>query len=90
MASLRDNLFAPDAFEAMAPLYAKMQKQRRSFENFGKNEDPKVHAMVLKAQQGVLTHVLHKNTLTRISDTEMYGNNYPLETMMADLTDAIF
>lgn len=90
MSSLRDNLFAPDAFDGMEPLYANMQKQRRSFENFGKNEDPKVHAMVLKAQKGVLTHILHKNTLTRISDTQLYGNDYPLETVFADLTDAVF
>lgn len=90
MSSLRENVFAPDAFDGMEPLYANMQKQRRSFDSFGKNEDPKVHAMVLKAQQGVLKHVLHKNTLTRISDTELYGNDYPLETVIADLTDAIF
>lgn len=90
MASLRDNLFAPNAYDAMAPLYSNMQRQRRSFNNFGKNEDPKVHDMVLKAQRSVLSHILHKNTLTRISDTELYGNDYPLEMVFADLTDAMF
>ena len=90
MASLRDNVFAPDAFDGMQPLYNKMQKQRRSFENFGKNDDPKVHAMVLKAQKRVLSHILHKNTLTRISDSQLYGNEYPLEAVFGDLTAAIF
>lgn len=90
MSSLRDNLFAPNAFDGMQPLYDQMQKQRRDFENFGKNEDPKVHEMVLKAQQGVLAHVMHKNTVERIVDTALYGNDYPLEVVFADLTDAIF
>lgn len=90
MSSLRENVFAPGAYDEMQPLYTKMQRQRRSFENFGKNEDPKIHAMVLSAQNAVLAHVLHQNTLARISDTELYGNDYPLETVFTDLTDAIF
>ncbi|WP_425325600.1 zinc-dependent metalloprotease [Planctobacterium marinum] len=90
MSSLRDNLFAPDAFDGMQPLYDLMQKQRRSFNNFGKNEDPRIHEMVLKAQQAVLSHIMHKNTVERIVDTELYGNEYPLEVVFADLTDAIF
>lgn len=90
MESLADNLFAPNAFDAMNDLYSLMQKQRRSFNGFGKNEDPKVHDMVLKAQSGVLAHVMHPNVTKRIVDTALYGNSYTLEEVMSDLTDAIF
>ncbi|XOV78267.1 MAG: zinc-dependent metalloprotease [Aestuariibacter sp.] len=90
LASLADNIFSPDAYDSMGDLYALMQKQRRSFNGFGKNEDPKVHDMVLKAQTGVLTHIMHPNVTKRIVDTALYGNTYTLEEMMSDLTDAIF
>lgn len=90
MRTLSTYLFAADAIDSMTPLYAYLQKQRRSFDGFGKNEDPKIHAMLLKAQKGVLNHILHKNTLQRISDSSMYGNEYKLEQVVSDLTDAIF
>ena len=33
---------------------------------------------------------MHPNTLQRISDSEMYGNQYTLATFMSDLKEAIF
>ncbi|MBE1298874.1 MAG: DUF5117 domain-containing protein [Alteromonadaceae bacterium] len=90
MKTLSDYVFAPDAYEAMNDVYPLMQRQRRSFNMFGQNEDPKIHDMVLKAQGGVLAHVLHPNVLKRITDTSLYGNKYTLDKVMSDLTTAIF
>ena len=90
MAALAEYLFAPDAVDHMQPLYAYLQKQRRGFASFGDNEDPKLHDMLLAAQQGVLDHLLHVNVLRRISDSALYGNTYALEQVLADLTDAVF
>jgi len=53
-------------------------------------EDPKIHQQVLTYQQNVLSHVLHYNTLQRITDSELYGNEYSLSTFMTDLNSAVF
>lgn len=90
MQTLRDYVFSPGVIAEMQPVFSYLQKQRRSFANFGKNEDPKLHEMVLKMQQGVLSHLLHPAVLQRIVDTSLYGNEYPIESVMGDLTDAIF
>ncbi|WP_105188695.1 zinc-dependent metalloprotease [Pseudoalteromonas sp. T1lg48] len=90
MQVLADKVFAPDVLKDMQPLYNYLQQQRRGFNHYGKNEDPKAHAMILTMQQGVLNQLLHKNVLQRISDSSLYGNEYDLSTMMQDLTAAIF
>ena len=41
-------------------------------------------------QKNVLKHILHPNTLQRITDSELYGNKYTLSTFMTDLNSAIF
>ena len=56
----------------------------------GKNEDPKLHDMILNSQKGVLSHLLHRNVLKRMTDSALYGNEYDLNTFMTDLTFAIF
>ena len=88
MAALSNYVFAPNAFEAPADLYNYLARQRRGFDY--SNEDPKIHDQVLNYQKNVLNHVLHPNTLQRITDSELYGNEYSLANMMTDLTDAIF
>ena len=90
MQVLADKVFAPNVLKDMQPLYSYLQQQRRGFNHYGKNEDPKAHAMILTMQQGVLNQLLHKNVLQRISDSSLYGNEYDLSTMMQDLTAAIF
>lgn len=90
MQTLSEYVFAPDAIENMEPLFAYLQRQRRGFDHFGKNEDPKPHKMLLGAQKNVLKHVLHPSVLMRLSDTALYGNEYSVEQMMAELSDAIF
>ncbi len=90
MAGLADHLFAPDAFSASAGLYSHLQEQRRLWNFRNETEDPKVHEWLLALQRGVLAHLLHPTVMTRITDSRLFGNEYPLADFMADLTDAIF
>ena len=83
-------VFAPDVLQNMQPLYSYLQLQRRGFNHFGKNEDPKAHQMILGMQKSVLAQLLHPAVLLRISDTALYGNEYSLTQFMEDLTASIF
>ncbi len=89
MAALSKYVFAPNAFDAPNDLYNYLAMQRRGF-NFRLPEDPKIHNQVLGYQKNILKHLLHYNTLQRISDSELYGNEYSLSSMMTDLNNAIF
>lgn len=87
--TLERYIFSPTAFQAPAELYNYLARQRRGF-NFSSNtEDPKIHDMVLGYQSRVLAHLLHPNTLQRIIDTSLYGNQYELVEFMNDLKRAI-
>ena len=90
MDALSTYLFAPDAFELSEDLLAALQPQRRGFDFLPTTEDPKVHARVLAIQRGTLAHLLHPNVLERVTDSRLYGNEYVLADVMADLTDAVF
>jgi len=90
MQALTEHVFASDTLASMQPLYNYMQHQRRGFNHYPKNEDPKAHDMILNMQKSVLDQLLHKNVLKRISDTSLYGNDYTLTQVLADLTSAIF
>ncbi|TCI90647.1 zinc-dependent metalloprotease [Tenacibaculum sp. M341] len=90
MNALKTYIFAPNAFKAPADLYNFLANQRRGYNFFAGPEDPKIHAQVLSYQKRVLNHILHMNTLQRISDSELYGNKYKLSEFMTDLNNAIF
>jgi len=90
MATLSTYIFAPTAFDFSNELYVYLQAQRRGFGFFAKSEDPKIHEQILMIQKGVLEHLLHENTLERIVDAELYGNEYKLSTVLTDLTNAVF
>ena len=90
MAILAEYVFAPNVLQSMQPLYNFMQQQRRGFNHYGKNEDPKPHKMILGMQKSVLAQLLHPAVLLRISDTALYGNEYSLTQFMEDLTASIF
>jgi predicted Zn-dependent protease len=90
MDALSKYIFAPDAFDAPADLYNYLAMQRRGFNFFSNTEDPKIHDQVLAYQNNVLNHILHPNTLQRITDSGLYGNEYSLTSFMTDLNDAIF
>ena len=83
-------LLAPNAFEVPEGLYNYLAQQRRGFNFFSGPEDPKIHDRVLGIQGSVLAHLVHPNTLKRMTDARLYGNEYSLAEMMEDLTDAVF
>ncbi len=87
---LTRRLFAPDAFAMPDGLYNRLAMQRRGFGFFSQSEDPKIHERYLNAQRSILAHLLHPVTMQRISDATLYGSEYPLSEMMADLTTAVF
>lgn len=90
MNALNKHLFAPNAFDLPNELFNYLQLQRRGFGFFANSEDPKVHSQLLSIQKNVLSHLLHPSTTQRIVDSELYGNEYSLSTMMTDLNSAIF
>ncbi len=90
MNALSKYAFSPIAFDTPNNLYNYLAKQRRGFNFHSKTEDPKIHKQVLSYQTKVLAHILHPNTLQRISDSELYGNKYSLSAFMSDLNKAIF
>ncbi|MCC6818238.1 MAG: zinc-dependent metalloprotease [Bacteroidia bacterium] len=91
MKALAELVFAPNAMEIPAELMPYLQMQRRGFNFFASGEDPKIHDRILNVQNMVLVHLLHPNTLQRISDSKLYGGNkYELSEMFKDLSNAIF
>ncbi|WP_178985064.1 zinc-dependent metalloprotease [Winogradskyella helgolandensis] len=90
MKALTTYAFAPTAFNAPSDLYNDLAMQRRGFGFMRGTEDPKIHQQVLTYQKNVISHVLHYNTLQRITDSELYGNEYTLSQFMTDLNSAIF
>ncbi|QNM87023.1 zinc-dependent metalloprotease [Polaribacter pectinis] len=90
MNALEKYVFAPDAFNAPADVYNYLARQRRGYNFFSGTEDPKIHEQVLSYQTRILAHIMHPNTLQRISNSELYGNEYKLSTYMTDLNNAMF
>lgn len=91
MKALTDLVFAPSAMEIPNDLLPYLQQQRRGFNFFASGEDPKIHDRVLNIQNMVLQHILHPNTLQRMTDSKLYGGNkYELSEMFKDLSNAIF
>jgi hypothetical protein len=82
--------FAPVAFTVQADLYNYLQVQRRGFNFFGNNEDPKIHSRILNYQGIIMAHLLNETTLRRLTDSKLYGNKYSVLEMMGDLTKACF
>ena len=87
MTLLNNYVFAPDAFKIPEKIYGHLQWQRRGWSG---TKDPKIHDMVLNMQKGVLSQLLHANVLKRISDTQLYGNEYGINEVLSDLTTACF
>ncbi|MFD2203648.1 zinc-dependent metalloprotease [Shivajiella indica] len=88
--ALNKYMFAPNAYEIPDDLVNYLSRQRRGFDFFSGPEDPKIHQRVLNSQKNVLAHLTHPNTLQRMVDSELYGNQYNVATFMNDLTKAIF
>ncbi len=87
---LSKQVFAPDAFRLSPELLQMTAPQRRSFDHYGKTEDPKIHDAVLTVQKSVLDHLLNPVVLKRIGDSALYGNTYTIGEVFNDLTGAVF
>ena len=90
MDALAKYVLSPNAFDMPPDLYNHLQEQRRGFGFSRAPEDPKIHDRVIGIQQRVFSHLLHPTVQARLLDTALYGNEYALSDMMADLTDAVF
>ncbi len=90
LAVLAKHAFAPNALSAPPELYAHLQLQRRGFDHRNDGEDPKLHDRVFIIQRGLLDHLLHPQTLRRIMDSSLYGNEVSYDEVLATLTSAIF
>ena len=91
MALLSKYAFAPDAFDADAQVFAYLQPQRRGFNQNQGGDDYRITGNVLNIQiSGSLAHILHPNTLQRITDSRLYGNQYSAADVMNDLLKACF
>lgn len=90
VAALYKYAFAPDAFKQHTASLNYLLAQRRGFNHFGNGEDPKLHSRILGMQMECLAHLLHRNVLARVTDTQLYGGTYSLDEYMTELTDAIF
>ncbi len=90
MDALAKYVLSPNAFDMPPDLYHHLQEQRRGFGFSRAPEDPKIHDRVIGIQQRVFSHLLHPTVQARLLDTALYGNEYALSDMMADLTDAVF
>ena len=82
--------FDSDKFYLPSNVVNKMQRERRSFDFFGKTEDPKIHNMILKGQKRVLKHFTNSRVLKRLTDSSLYGNTYLPNELFSDLTSSIF
>ena len=87
MTLLGKYIFAPNAFETPEGIMDHLQWERRGFSG---TRDPKLLDMYLGTQKNILNHFFHINVLKRISDTELYGNDYGLNEVMLDLTTICF
>ncbi len=82
--------FSKNAFKAPNDIFAYLQMQRRGYDFRSENEDPKIHSRILNAQKAVLDQLLNNNVMQRITDSKMYGNKYPLTSVLKDATNGIF
>src|SRR5690606_33542411 len=91
MSVLTKYVFAPNAFEADKQVFPYLQPQRRGFNQAGNGDDFRVTGNVMSLQvQGALSHLLHPATLQRMTNSQLYGNQYGAADMMNDLQKNIF
>ena len=90
MNALEKYIFAPNSFDTPNEVYNYLARQRRGYNFFSGTEDPKIHEQVLAYQTSILAHIMHPNTLQRLSNSELYGNEYKLSAFMTDLNNMMF
>jgi hypothetical protein len=84
-------VFAPNVFDADAPVFPYLQIQRRGYNQPSTGEDYRVTGILTSLQvNGTLAHILSPATLQRITNTRLYGNQYSVADVMNDLVRGIF
>ena len=89
MATLAKYAFAPNVYDQDAQVFPYLQMQRRGF-NQGRGEDYKVTANLNSLSTSAFDQILHPNTLQRITNTSLYGNQYSVAEVMNDLVKNVF
>lgn len=90
MQTLGTYVFAPNAFDADAPLYPYLQLQRRGYNLGDGTEDPKPENDVMALQSTVLSGIMNSTGLARASRTTLYGNGFTPAVILNELTSLIF
>ncbi|WP_395342257.1 zinc-dependent metalloprotease [Ningiella sp. W23] len=87
---LKKHVLSPEAFSLPASLIAHAAMQPRGFEHYEYTEDPKIHEAISSIQHIIFDRLLDPVLMTRMTDTQLYGNEYSVNAMLADLSDAVF
>jgi hypothetical protein len=90
MKVLQKHVLSPSAFTLPSELIAHSGMQARGFEHFGTTEDPKIHEAILRVQSVVFDRLLNAVLMSRMTDTELYGNQYSVNQMLSDLSSGVF
>ncbi len=84
-------VFAPEAYDADAQVFAYLLPQRRGFNQNQTGDDYKITNNILGNQIfGALAHIMHPATMQRITNSRLYGNQYSAADVMSDLVNACF
>jgi hypothetical protein len=90
METLNKYAFNSEGLKPLESVASYMQRERRGFDFYDENEDPKFHDYILSGHKRILNHLTNKDVLRRITDSSFYGNDYNVSEMMSDLTKGIF
>ena len=88
---LNKYVFAPNAFDADAQVFAYLQPQRRGFNQWGTGDDYKITSVILNnLAHSAPPHILHPPTLQRITNSRLYGNQYSAADVLLRSSKGIF
>ncbi len=94
---LRDNLFAPSAFQFSPQLLNKLANERfpnwSNFSSMLTRADVPIHQMVLSLQRQVLDRVFHPVVLSRIQDSEVkmpVAETFSLGVLFGGIQDSVW
>ena len=87
---LCETFFAPGALAFPESLLPYLQPERRGFDFIFNNEDPKILERILREQAYMLYRLLNPETFARLSNSQFYGGEFDVVTLVDTVTDAIF
>ena len=90
---LKNEVFSNGAMDYDPKILANLIFERDSdsyYANFGDNNDPDFHEIVLASQSNILRNILHPAVMKRLVNSSLYGNKYMPDEVLSDLNSAIF